>query len=157
MKRSINTSFLKDFKILEDIIDVYLPNPGDIALFQINRIGITDRVFDTHGNLIPLCKDDYFLSSFGNTFKDQNLIGIVPSKPERNLFLFNPEGTIGKVKLKVENALITQFTKVTLIGYAVDIDENIFNLKDLNPKQDSKNRNPVIEFFSMLGIFLSIR
>ncbi len=157
MKRSKNTAFLKDFKILEDIIDVYVPKPGDIALFQVNELGTQTKIIDENEHLISLNEDDYLLSSIGNAFNDENLIGVVPNKPERNLQILNNEAVIGKVNIKNSTSKNQELTKVTLIGYAVDINENILNIQDQSFKSNTVKRRPLFEFLATAGIFLSLK
>ena len=102
------------------------PNPGDIGLFKVTRIGAHTRLINVSSQKLRIYAGDLFTGVFGNRYATDAIEAEVDKV--RNLSLLTTAGMVGTVKSM--HSSIRRTTQVSFLGYLTSDDERI-NTKKL--------------------------
>ena len=102
------------------------PNPGDIGLFKVTRIGAHTRLINVSSQKLRIYAGDLFTGVFGNRYATDAIEAEVDKV--RNLSLLTTAGMVGTVKSM--HSSIRRTTHVSFLGYLTSDDERI-NTKKL--------------------------
>lgn len=116
-----------------DRFDVWInasfqPEPGDVAVFRVEKLGLHDRITSKDDLTLQIYKDDLFVGVFGNQFSIDAYEGVVIGSEV--LHLLSPAGVVGTLLNKHEAAHYP--TSVSLVGYLTTKKGCKVNLRDLN-------------------------
>ena len=70
----------------------FLPQPGDVALFKVEKVGEYDHLIDADQLKLKIEKDDFFVGVFGNRYDINGYEGIVAGSDV--LHLLSPSGIV---------------------------------------------------------------
>jgi hypothetical protein len=129
IKKSLVTQFLKDYRIVKEGFEDYLPKSGDVALFEILEIGKHQSIQSDSKRSISIFNGDLILAAFADRYATSQFEGYVPSEILPEYHILGAGGVIGVVKSK--NAALEDIepTTVKWLGYAVDESGQIINSK----------------------------
>jgi len=139
VKKSIVCREVKQYTLNETIINTYVPQPGDVALFEVLEIGKHTTIQSDSKRNVYLVEGDHIIASFGNRYATGQFEGYVPSVPTMINDILAIGGVVGLVKSKNADLEYIEPTKVRLIGYACDATGNVINTRYLNRPKVSFN------------------
>lgn len=129
IKKSIICQHITDYKVDSSINASYFPVDGDVALFEVLLIGKHKTIQSETKRIASIFEGDTIMAAFANRYATSQFEGYVPDEPTEILDILGAGGAIGLVKTK--NAALEEIepTKVRLIGYVKDMNDNIINTK----------------------------
>lgn len=135
IKKSIATKDVADFEINPNIIDTYIPQAGDVGVFEVIELGRHETIQSDSKRNIAIFPGDIFMACFANRYATSQFEGYVPDKPMEIVHILGAGGAIGIVKSKNQSLKDIEPTKIRLIGYCCDGTGTIINTKFLNKKR----------------------
>ncbi len=129
IKRTIICKGINDFKINRKINRLYMPKAGDLAVFKVLELGKHTSVQGENGNNCYIFPGDHILAAFGNRYATGQFEGYVPTSYHKEYHILGKGGAIGilaSMHIKFEDI---GTTKLQLVGYAVDTDNEVINTK----------------------------
>jgi hypothetical protein len=149
MKRAICTKGVENFTIDSSMNHTYTPKAGDVALFEVIEIGKHDSIQNASGHNCYLFPGDQFLGNFGSRYATEQFEGYVPSAPTEELEILGKGGVVGEVASMHLSFDKVGSTKIKLIGFAKDDNNNVVNTiylnKEIKPFRDLKDHDfPII-------------
>lgn len=156
IKRSIITSgmtSLNHFRLSAEHNETYTPKLGDVAVFEVISLGKHQAIQAADNTLTKIFPGDYVLMAFGGRYASNQFEGYVPNKPTTELQILGQGGVVGLLTSAHQRFKKTGATKIRLVGYAVDdnnqvintcyhnVDKVVFSGKvaESRPKNSSKN------------------
>ena len=125
------------------------PELGDLALVQVISIGATSVIEESSGGRLSIFPGSVFVGAFANRYAPDEFEGIVPEQLDDSLIidLLNVGGTLGRVLSG--NSRIGEPTKVKLLAFLKDKDDNIANtlnysVKTSAPRKKKTNNKLII-------------
>jgi len=107
--------------------DNYVPKIGDVALFEVLEIGKHKTVQLTDKRNATILPGDMILASFANRYATAQFEGYIPEKPTEILDILGAGGAIGIVKSKNAAFHDIEPTKLKLVGYAMNDENEVVN------------------------------
>lgn len=107
--------------------DNYTPKIGDVALFEVLEIGKHKTVQLTDKRNATILPGDMILASFANRYATAQFEGYIPEKPTEILDILGAGGAIGIVKSKNAAFHDIEPTKLKLVGFAMDENNEVVN------------------------------
>lgn len=129
MKKSLITKTVESYRIEENAFKNYVAVSGDVAMFEILEIGKHKTMQSDSKRNVALFKGDLILAAFGDRYATEQFEGYVPTSVMSEYHILGAGGVIGIVKSKNAAFKDIEPTKVRLIGFAVDAENNIINTK----------------------------
>ncbi|HBW86119.1 MAG TPA: hypothetical protein DEF82_05090 [Crocinitomicaceae bacterium] len=105
----------------------YLPKIGDVALFEVLEIGKHKTVQLSNKRNATILQGDKILGSFANRYATAQFEGYLPDQPTEILDILGAGGAIGIVKSKNAAFHDIEPTKLKLLGFALDDNQQIIN------------------------------
>ena len=127
IKNSIITKNIGPYKIDRQIRKSYKPKAGDVAVFQILKIGKHKAIQGENGNNTYIFPDDKILATFGNRYASAQFEGYVPTSYKSKYQILGQGGVVGQLESWHKKFDDIGATEVRLIGYAVDENSNVIN------------------------------
>jgi len=109
------------------LTDIYVPKIGDVALFEVVKIGKHKTIQLTDKRNATILEKDKILASFANRYATAQFEGYVPDEPTEILDILGAGGAIGIVKSKNAAFHDIEPTKLKLIGYAMNDKNEVVN------------------------------
>ncbi|MFM2207591.1 MAG: hypothetical protein RL213_1566 [Bacteroidota bacterium] len=129
VKRTRVCKGVLDYSIDKEMIHEYVPQSGDVALFEVLSLGKHTTVQSASRRNVHIIEGDHILAAFGSRYATGQFEGYVPAKPS----IYNDVLAIGGVvgQLKSKNAAYEHIpaTQVRLIGYALDEHRKVINTR----------------------------
>ncbi len=135
MKKSITCRGIQVHKIDEAIIHQYTPKAGDVAVFEVLSIGKHDSIQSSTGHNCYLFEGDTFMGVFGSRYATEQFEGYVPEKPTIELDILGKGGVVGIMATMHYFFKDIGTTRIRLIGYGVDENNNVINTKYYNKEK----------------------
>ncbi len=130
IKRSITTKFLGDhWTINKDIVHTYIPQAGDVALFEIIDLGKHTSIQGINGNNVYLFPGDQMLAAFGNRYATAQFEGYVPNSYLDEYHILGKGGVVGDIASMHDKFEDIGTTTLKIIGYAIDEKGKVLNSK----------------------------
>jgi len=129
MKKSLITRALSEFRIEKNLSNGYVPVSGDVAIFEILEIGKHHTMQAEHKRNVALFVGDTILAAFGDRYATEQFEGYVPTQIMEEYHILGAGGVIGIVHSKNAAFKDIEPTKVKLIGFAVDQNNQVINTK----------------------------
>ena len=116
------------------------PEPGDLGLFRVKKIGYHKQIITNDDRKIRLYENDLFVGVFGNRYATDGFEGRVGKLDK--VSMLTGAGMVGTVRFR--NKKIKRSTKLTFRGLITDQNGEKINLKKkffrkLIPKSTTKN------------------
>jgi hypothetical protein len=111
------------------IVHTYRPKSGDVALFEVLKIGKHTTIQSETKRNVFLVEGDTILAAYGNRYATGQFEGYVPSIPTEINDIIAIGGVVGILKSKNAEFKDIEPTKVRLLGYAVDVSGKVLNTK----------------------------
>ncbi len=108
----------------------FQPEPGDVAIFKVEKLGHYDHLVSSDNLRLSLGKDEFFAGVFGNRYAVDGYEGIVAGSDV--LHLLSSSGIVGTLVNKHVDAGYP--TVVSLVGYLTNRVGLKINLRDLHFK-----------------------
>lgn len=144
IKKSISAKSVNRYQINQDIILTHQPKVGDVAIFEVVKVGLHTTLQSPQASNIYLFEGDLIMGTFGNRYATQVLEGLVPDSPTVQLQMLGKGGVVGLAKSANKKTEEKGFTELRLVGYATDIYTN----EVLNTIQIAANQSKVNKFKS---------
>lgn len=135
IKKTIVCKDIDEYRIDSDICDTFIPQAGDVAIFEILEIGYHTTLQSVSKLRVFLVEGDYIMAGFGNRYASEQFEGYIPDKVKKKLDILAIGGVIGVVKSKHTLLKYIEPTKVRLIGYVVDETGKVINTKNYSVKR----------------------
>ncbi len=132
IKKSLMTQYIGQYEIDRSKNDIHLPQAGDVAVFEVIKIGKHKRMQEPSGKNRNLYPGDWVLAPFGNRYATGQFEGYVPSKPQETYHILGQGGAIGILKTTHSRWLNVGPTELKLVGYAVDAGKKVINTRFYN-------------------------
>jgi len=133
---SIKSKYLRYYKEINK-----KPEVGDVVYGVINRIGEHSSLENKSGRIHMVHNGSLGIFVFGNRYAPDYYEGLIPKRFREEVDLLARSGLIGVVKTK--NSLRKDPTKVKILGYVCDENENIINTCQhslIEPKTTEKKK-----------------
>ncbi len=135
MKKRIKKSYLcrntGDFFINEKIASAHTPAVGDIAVFEVKSIGKHTTIQGHEKRNVTIYPGDYIMAAFGTRYATEQFEGYVPDVPMDEYHILGAGGTVGVIHSMHHKFSAVGPTRLTLVGYASDINNTILNTKKI--------------------------
>lgn len=129
IKKSLVTQIVENYSLDNHRNMDYLPKAGDVALFEVLQIGKHKTMQSDSKRNVAIFEGDQILAVFGDRYATEQFEGYVPSKIKSEYHILGAGGVIGILHSKNEAFKDIEPTKVKLLGYAVDENNNVINTK----------------------------
>lgn len=120
---SVNSKAIKFYAALDKA-----PKIGDLVYGKVVRIGQHSQLENKSGRLHQINDGTTSLFVFGNRYAPDYYEGLVPPNQKSEVDLIARSGVIGDVISK--NSVVKDPTRIKILGYVCDPDENVINTKD---------------------------
>jgi hypothetical protein len=127
IKTTISCSGIAYNSIDQTINTTYTPKIGDVALFEVLEIGKHKTVQCDSKLNVTILPGDRILAAFGNRYATSQFEGYIPEQPTEILDILGAGGAIGIVKSKNADFDDIDPTKLRLIGFAKNAENQIVN------------------------------
>ena len=137
IKKTILCKHIDNYKVDRAIVKTYRPKAGDVALFEILKIGKHFAIQSETKRNVFLVEGDVILAGYGNRYATGQFEGYVPEKPTEFNDIIAIGGVVGILKSKNAEYKDIEPTKVRLLGYAVDSSGKVLNTRYYHAKKNS--------------------
>lgn len=129
LKRSVITRGVQHVDINTEDNLKHRPQLGDVAVFEVVSIGKHTAIQGIDETLTKIFPGDHLLMAFGGRYASNQFEGYIPDEPTTDLQILGQGGTVGELASSHARFQRTGATQVKLVGYAVDINNNIINTR----------------------------
>ncbi|MFO7659257.1 MAG: hypothetical protein R6W78_19535 [Bacteroidales bacterium] len=127
IKRSIITAGIDNYKVNHQIKKTHLPKAGDVAVFQVIKLGKHSTIQGLNGNNTYIFPGDKILGVFGNRYASEQFEGYVPDGYYPTYQLLGQGGVVGRLESYHSKFEEIGATQLKLIGYAVYHNGSVIN------------------------------
>jgi len=118
VKKSLVCRGITNYTLDTDSVGNYVPQAGDVAVFEIVELGKITRLQDDQELRKTLFQGDRILAAFGDRYATSQVEAYVPSFSMQELHLAGAGGVIGVVHSQNARLKDMEPTRVKLVGYA---------------------------------------
>ncbi|MFI5149061.1 MAG: hypothetical protein ACHQRM_04960 [Bacteroidia bacterium] len=129
IKNTLICKEVKNFTLNEDLVRTYTPKAGDVAVFEIMKVGRHIKIQSETKRDVQIIEGDHILAAFANRYATEQFEGYVPDVPTELLHILGAGGAVGVVKSKNSALKHIEPTLIKLIAYAVNEDREVINTK----------------------------
>lgn len=127
---------INDYKLNTTIIRSHCPMAGDVAVFEVVRIGSLSTLQDYEGRNRYIFEGDRIMAVFGNRYASNQFEGYVPTSYQEEYDFMGKGGVVGTVTSMCHRLELKGPTKLKLIGYATNQRGEVINT--INEKEVPK-------------------
>lgn len=129
LKKTLIARDIYEYKLREDLNNIYHPVAGDIAIFEIIEIGKHQSVQSDRIRNTAIFPGDFIMAAWADRYATSQYEGYVPTEFHDHYHILGAGGAIGIVKS--QNAALDDLepTKVKLVGYCCENDGRVINSK----------------------------
>lgn len=131
IKRAYICKDVQDFQIATSAPANYKPQDGDVAIFEVVKIGKHKTIQGHTKRNITIIPGDYFLATFGSRYATAQFEGYLPESIGGELHILGAGGTVGIIHSMHYNYVDIGPTTLRCIGLAVDGQGAVINTKQL--------------------------
>jgi len=139
MKTTIKRTYIcKDVfaqKIDNDIPNGYIPSVGDVAVFEVLRLGKHTSVQGDVKRNIRIIPGDRIMAAFGTRYATEQFEGYVPEHVNQELHILGAGGTVGVLASMHYKFKNIGPTTLRFVGLVKDQFGKIINTKDIKKNQ----------------------
>ena len=152
LKRSFITKAVSNFKLGSTLNNTYIPKAGDVAVFEVKKIGKHSKLQVVGGGLRHIFKGDHILATFGNRYATGQFEGYVPSTIQSEYHILGQGGAVGIMSSMHSKWTKVGVTSLKLIGYALDEKNEVINTKYYNESPLKINLKPIKSYKTILSV-----
>lgn len=141
IKKSIICRQIVSFRISSALIESYIPKAGDVAIFEVVRIGKHKAIQGASGKNSYIFPGDYIMAAFGNRYATNQFEGYVPTQIMDEYQILGQGGCVGVLESTHAKYADIGPTNLKLIGYAVNETHEVINTHYLTEKPVRFNAN----------------
>lgn len=138
VKKTFICADVENYRIDQDRTKFYVPQVGDVAIFEITQIGKHTRMQAADKRNITLMLGDHIMAAFGTRYATGQFEGYVPDTVQQEFHILGGGGTVGQVHSSHVRFQKVGPTYLRIIGYAVDSNGEVINTKKLKEKKIHK-------------------
>jgi hypothetical protein len=136
MAKTIKCTYIcKDvdkFEIDDQLLSTYKPVDGDVAIFEVVKIGKHKTLQNNVKRNATIIPGDYFMAAFGSRYATAQFEGYLPESIDGELHILGAGGTVGTIKSMHYNYIDIGPTTLKCIGMAVDSNNFVINTKAIH-------------------------
>jgi hypothetical protein len=118
-----------DFVVDKNIPADYRPEAGDVAVFEIIKIGKHRTAQSESRRNMTIIPGDFMMGTFGNRYATAQFEGYVPEDLNRELHILGAGGVIGVIKSMHYDFIDIGPTIIKTVGLVKDSNGKLFNTK----------------------------
>lgn len=138
IKTAIICKGIQDFEINSEIMYSYKPKAGDVAVFEVSKIGKHSSIQGLNGNNRYIFPGDVIMAAFGSRYATGQLEGLVPKKFCEEYHILGKGGAIGIITSMHYKLAAKGPTVLKIIGYATK-EGKVINMRYLSHKRTRFN------------------
>jgi hypothetical protein len=135
MEKTIKCAYIckgvQDFQIESCPPANYTPQDGDVAVFEVIKIGKHKTIQSHTKRNVTIIPGDYFLATFGSRYATAQFEGYLPESINGELHILGAGGTVGIIRSMHYDYIDIGPTTLRCIGLAVDGQGRVINTKQL--------------------------
>ena len=115
--------------IATDLSSYYIPKVGDVAVFEVLKIGKHTNIQGEDKRLVTILPGDFIMAAFGTRYATEQFEGYVPEAPQEVFHILGAGGTVGIVHSSHKKFEAAGPTILKIAGYVVDRKGTFVNTK----------------------------
>jgi hypothetical protein len=115
--------------IATDLNNFYIPQAGDVAIFEVLKIGKHTTIQGEDKRLVTILPGDFIMAAFGNRYATEQFEGYVPDTCQEIFHILGAGGTVGLVQSAHKKFELIGPTILKITGYVVDSRGTVINTK----------------------------
>lgn len=131
LKKTFICADVQDFSIDTNLPQFYIPSVGDVAVFEVLSLGKHLTIQGDTGSLNKLMPGDRIMGAFGHRYATEQFEGYVPEQCQQEFHILGAGGTVGWVHSTHAKFSGGGPTRLRIIGYAVNDQNQIINTKQM--------------------------
>jgi hypothetical protein len=135
IKKSYICRSVDQFLIDEKLAETQVPKTGDVAVFEVIKIGKHSAMQGSDKRNCNIYKGDYIMAAFGTRYATEQFEGYVPTQVLQEYHILGAGGTVGEIQSMHSKFSAVGPTRLRMVGYAVDRKGAILNTKWLMHNQ----------------------
>lgn len=128
-KKTFVCANVSDYTINMELAQFYVPQVGDVAIFEVISLGKHLTVQGELGTINKIMPGDQIMAAFGHRYATEQFEGYVPEQCQQEFHILGAGGTVGWVRSTHAKFLGGGPTRLRIIGYAVDAAGQVINTK----------------------------
>ena len=129
IKKSIVCKNINEFSINTPLTAYHIPSVGDVAIFEIIKIGKHTNIQSDAKRNVSIIEGDYIMAAFGTRYATEQFEGYVPTECVQEFHILGAGGTVGIIHSMHSKFLNVGPTIIRIVGYAVNERGEILNTK----------------------------
>ncbi len=131
IKKSFICSPVKNYKINTVKTATYLPEAGDVAVFEVLETGKHEQMQGDKIRNVKIFPGDLIMAAFGTRYATEQFEGYLPETFMNEYHILGAGGTVGILHSMHSKFRKTGPTRLRLIGYATDKYHQVINTKKM--------------------------
>lgn len=131
IKKTFICTDVKQYAIDTAVALHYIPEAGDVAVFEVMTIGKHKQVQSDSKRNTLIMPGDLIMAAFGTRYATAQFEGYLPDRCLQEYHILGAGGTIGIIRTVHSRFSEVGPTVLKMIGYAVDEQGNVINTKKL--------------------------
>lgn len=152
IKKSLICRDIKTFRLDTSLKHTYQPQTGDVAIFEVKKIGRHAAIQGTGGSNKYIFPGDKVMLAFGNRYASEQFEGYIPKEWQPTYHVLGKGGCVGVVESMHKRMTLRGPTELELIGYAVDVDGKVINTRYLSRTRVSFDSLPPKSYKLILSL-----
>lgn len=132
IKKSFICGNVNDYQINQNAVKSHIPQVGDIAIFEVLSIGKHSTIQGESKRNEKIMVGDRIMAAFGHRYATAQFEGYVPEKIQTEFHILGAGGVIGEVKSVNDKFKDGGPTRLRIIGYVTNEDNEIINTKSVH-------------------------
>jgi hypothetical protein len=139
MEKRIKKTFIcgniTDFNINKNLTTTHTPSVGDVAVFEVISIGKHTTMQGESVRNEKIMAGDQIMAAFGHRYATAQFEGYVPNKIQQEFHILGAGGVVGEVKTTNDKFKEGGPTKLRIIGYVTNTNNEVINTVKLYENQ----------------------
>jgi hypothetical protein len=131
IKKSVICKGIENFSVDTQLINFYIPKVGDVAVFEIIKIGKHKNIQGESYRSVTILPGDYIMAAFGTRYATEQFEGYVPTECLQDFHILGAGGTVGIIETMHSKFDNVGPTEIRIVGYAVNSMGGVLNTKKL--------------------------
>lgn len=131
IKKTFICADVQDFTLDQARTQYYVPQVGDVAVFEIVGLGKHLNVQGETGTLNKLMLGDRIMAAFGHRYATEQFEGYVPEQCQQEFHILGAGGTVGWVHSTHAKFSGGGPTRLRIVGYAADANGRVINTRKM--------------------------
>ncbi len=132
IKKSFICSNVNDYQVNQYLTKSHIPQVGDNAIFEVLSIGKHTTIQGDSKRNEKIMIGDHIMAAFGHRYATAQFEGYVPEKIQTEFHILGAGGVIGEVKSTNDKFRDGGPTRLRIIGYVTNSENQIINTISLH-------------------------